>query len=108
MTKLSAKLSSSRTIWQINSSHQIFQPSANKPVKALISNKYNSWFSKQVAQIALRTEPSSVKVSAKFSDIKPLHTQWIVDLYNHVREEKGMIINGFKSAGVNEAIQSAK
>ena len=44
-----------------------FQPSdipatANKPVKAFISIKYNSWFSKQVAQIALRTEPSTVKV----------------------------------------------
>ena len=102
MTKISAKLSLSGTIWQIDIS-------VNKPAKAFISKKYNSWFSKQVsAQVALGTEPSKVKVSAKLSDIKPLHSQWIVDLYNHIREEKDMIINGLKSAGVTEAIQSAQ
>ena len=31
-----------------------------------------------------------------------------MDLYNHIREEKVTIINGFKSAGVTEAIQSAQ
>ena len=76
-----------------------FQPldiSVNKPAKAFISNKYNCWFSKQVSnRLALGTEPSKVKVSAKLSNIKPLHSQWIVDLCSHVREEKEMIINGF-------------
>ena len=89
-----------------------FQPldiSFNKPAKAFISNEYNRWFSKQVsAQFALRTEHSNVKVSAKLSDIKPLHTQWIVNLCNHMRGEKDKIINGFKSTGVTEAIQSAQ
>ena len=78
--------------------------SSSNPAITFISNKYNSWFSKQVsAQLPLGTEPSNVKVSAKL-----LHTQWIVDLYNHMCEEKDTIINGFKSAGVTEAIQSAK
>ena len=31
-----------------------------------------------------------------------------MDLYNHIREEKDMIINGFKSAGVTEVIKSAQ
>ena len=61
-----------------------FQPldvSVNKPAKTFISNKYNSWFSKQVsAQVALATEPSKVKVAPKLSDIKPLHGQWNMDL----------------------------
>ena len=46
-----------------------FQPldvSVNKSSEVFISNKYNSWFSKQVsAQLALGTELSKVKVSAK-------------------------------------------
>ena len=55
--------------------------SVNKPAKTFISNKYNSWFSKQVsAQLALATEPSKVKVAPKHSYIKPLHGQWNVDL----------------------------
>ena len=83
--------------------------SVNKSAKAFISSKYNSWFSKQVsAQLALGTESSKVEVTAKLSDIKPLDTQWIVDPYNYIREEKDTIINGFRSAGVTEAIQSAQ
>ena len=69
-----------------------FQPldvSVNKPTKTFISNKYTSWFEKQVsAQLALATESSKVKVAPKLSYIKPLHGQWNVDLSNHMREEK--------------------
>ena len=54
------------------------------------------------------TEPSKVKVPAGLTYIKSLHAQWIIDLYNHMREEKDAIINGLKSAGVTEAIQSAQ
>ena len=54
------------------------------------------------------TEPSKVKVPATLTYIKSLHAQWIMDLYNHMREEKGTFINGLKSAGVTEAIQSAQ
>ena len=40
--------------------------------------------------------------------MNPLHAQWIVDLYNYMREEKDTIINGFKSAGVTEVIVPAE
>lgn len=89
-----------------------FQPldlTVNKPAKAFISAKYNSWFSQQVSeQLALGIEPSKIKVSSKLSDIKPLHAQWIVDLYHHMYKEKDTIINGFRSAGITEAIQCAQ
>ena len=74
-----------------------------------IFNKYNSWFSKQIsAQLALGTRNLKVTISAKLSDIKQLRVQWIVYLYNHKCKKKHTIINGFKSAGVTEAIQSAQ
>ena len=57
---------------------------------------------------SLQQRLPKVKVSAKLSDIKPLYAQLSEDLCNHMREEKDRIINGFKSAGVNEAIQSAQ
>ena len=89
-----------------------FQPldiSVNKSAKAFISNKCNSWFSKQVfAQLVVATEPSKVKVSPKLSDIKPLHGQWNADPSNHMREEKDTIVNRFKSTDVTEAIPSAQ
>ena len=62
----------------------------------------------ELFQLFITTTSSKVKVSAKLSDIKPLYAQWIEDLCNHMREEKDRIINGFRSAGVNEPIQSAQ
>ena len=34
--------------------------------------------------------------------------QWIVDLYNTLKDDKEMAINDFRSAGITEAIENAK
>ena len=46
-------------------------------------------------------------VSLKLSVIKPLHVKWIVDLYNTLKDDKEIVINGFRSAGIAEAIENA-
>ena len=60
-----------------------FQPldlTVNKAGKAFIQNQYNDWFSDQVArQLKSGKDPTDIKVSSKLSDLKPLHTSWIVD-----------------------------
>lgn len=93
----------------LTNKYQPLDISVNKPTITFISGKYDSWFSKQAsAQLALQIEDSKIKVSAKLFDIKLLHAQWLVDFSNHMCEEKETIINGFKSAGLAEAIQSAQ
>ena len=42
------------------------------------------------------------------SDLKPLHVSWIVGLYEHLKKETGMIIKGFDSAGIAEAVNNAQ
>ena len=88
-----------------------FQPldiSVNKAAKAFIQNKYNEWFSDEVSiQLRRGIDPSDIKISSKLSDLKPLHGSWIVDLYKHLSENKEMIINGFDSAGISEAVKTA-
>ena len=88
-----------------------FQPldiSVNKAAKALIQNVYNEWFSNQVAiQLKHGIDPADVKISSKLSDLKPLHASWIVELYDHLSNEAEMIINGFGSAGITEAVNDA-
>ena len=49
-----------------------------------------------------------VKVSLKVSFIKPLHAKWIFDLYNTLKVDSEMAINGFRSAGITEALENAK
>ena len=80
----------------------------NKKEKSFIQNKYNDLFADQVfTQLQNRKDPTDVKIS-KLSDFKPRHARWIVDWYNNVIKEKLMIVRGFKSAGISEAVQNAE
>ena len=81
----------------------------SKPAKSFISQKYNAWYSDQVArQVADGKTPADVKVSMTLTDIKPLRAQWIVDVYNYLREKRDLIVNGFVAAGISEAVESAQ
>ena len=88
-----------------------FQPldiSVNKAAKTFIQNLYNESFSNQVAiQLKHEIDPADVKISSKLSNLKPLHASWIVELYHHLSNEAEMIINGFDSAGITEAVNDA-
>ena len=50
----------------------------------------------------------NVKVSLKLSVVKSRHAKWIVDLYNTLKGDKEMAINGFRGAGITESIDNAK
>ena len=51
---------------------------------------------------------ADVKVSLKLSVIQPLHAKWIVDLFNTLKADKEMAINGFRRAVITETIVNAK
>ena len=82
-----------------------FQPldlSVNKATKSFIQNKHNDWFANQVfTQLQNGKDPTDVKISS-------IHARWIGDWYNHVIKEKEMIVRGFNSAGILEAVQNAE
>ena len=59
-------------------------------------------------QLRARKTAGDVKVSLKGSLIKPLHAKWIFDLYNTLKDDREMAINGFRSAGIIEALENAK
>ena len=80
--------------------------SANKAANSFISDKYNFWLANKVSK-QLRAEKAAADV-IKLSVIKPLHAKWIVDLYNTLKDNKELAINGFRSAATNEAIENAK
>ena len=51
---------------------------------------------------------SFTQIRVKLSVIKPIHAKWIVYLYNTLKDDKEMEINGFRIAGTTEAIENAK
>ena len=67
---------------------QLLDFTINKTAKAFIQNRYNDWFSDQVArQLKSGNDTTDIKVSLMLSDLKPLHAKWILDLYNHIEGE---------------------
>ena len=88
-----------------------FQPldiTVNKPAKSLISNKYNEWFAEQVAkQLQKGIPPADIQVSLNLGQLKVMHAPWISALYDYLCDQKEIILNGFKAAGITEAVESA-
>ena len=88
-----------------------FQPreiSVNKTAKAFIQNQYNDWFSNKVSvQLKKGTDPADIKITSKLSNLKPLHASWIVDLYKHLSDNQEIIVDGFDSTEISEAVTKA-
>ena len=80
----------------------------NKPAKSFIKEKYNMWHTVQVAkQLNEGKAPADVEVSLNLSEIKPLHAKWIYEMYEYLRGRSDLVLNGFESAGITEAVEKS-
>ena len=70
---------------------------------------YNEWFSNEVAtQLNRGVNLTEVKITSKLSDLKAFHASWIVNFYEHLKKETGVIIKCFDSAGITKAVNNAQ
>ena len=66
------------------------------------------WYTEQVAkQLNEGKAPADVEVSLNLSEIKPLHTKLIYELYEYLRGRSDLVLNGFESAGITEAAEKS-
>ena len=58
--------------------------------------------------IPLRKKVEEIKIEFRLTTLKPLHAKWLVEYYNKITSENGscVIINGWKAAGVYDAIKT--
>ena len=88
-----------------------FQPldiTVNKPAKSFVKDKYNMWYTEQLAkQLNEGKAPADVKVSLNLSEIKSLHAKWIYEMYKYLQGRSDLVLNGFESAGVTEAVEKS-
>ena len=88
----------------------LFQPldlTVNGAAKSYLKRRFTEWFSAMIAKDLDAGKPmEEIEVKLQLSTLKPLHAQWVVDLYNYLTSEKGqeVIANGWRSAGITEAI----
>ena len=91
-----------------------FQPldlTVNGEAKKFLSKKFSLWYSKQIIEGLQKGKPvEEIKVELKLSILKPLHAKWITELYNYLTsaEMKGIILDGWRRAGILDAVENGE
>ena len=78
---------------------QLMDLSINKSVKEFMRGKFRDWFSEQV-QDQLSVGKEITPVDLKMPTMKPLGARWLISLYDYITENKSIVENGFKAAGL--------
>ena len=84
-----------------------FQPlnlTVNREAKRFIKDKFTTWYSDEVKQqIESGGDCTDINVDLRLTVLKPLHTVWLVDLYNHLSSLVGVghIAKRWEKAGIS-------
>ena len=81
--------------------------SISKPAKDFIRDKFRHWYANEVSQgLQNDTKNGVVPVDMQAGVMKELGAKWLVGFYDHVRSNPNLIVNGFKEAGILEALEN--
>ena len=78
--------------------------SINQKAKKCVSYKFNIWYREQLKK---GVASGDVKASMKMSELKPLHTRWIVDMHTYLKQQRETTLKGVEKGGIKEALKSA-
>ena len=85
---------------------RFYQPldlTVNEYAKKFMSRKFNSWYTDQISlQLEKGVPIDEIDIKLHLSLMKPLHTEWITNFYNHMAtpELKKIIESGWLSSCV--------
>ena len=73
----------------------------NGQAKQFLKSKLESWYADQVTkEIEKGTNVYSVNIETKLSVVKPLHARWLISFYDHIQNNREMIIKAFQMEGI--------
>ena len=70
----------------------------NKAAKEFMHCRFREWYASEVQKQLDRGESSPVDL--KMSTMKPLGAKWIESLYDHIKKQDSLVVNGFRAAGI--------
>ena len=80
----------------------------NQKPKKFVTHKFNTCYGDRVSyQLKRGAAPGNGKVSLRMSDLQPLHERWIADMYDYLKQQKRLMLNGFYKAGITGTVNSA-
>ena len=91
-----------------NNMPDLFQPldlNVNGHAKEFLKGKFECWYAQQITnQLESGSSLYHVQVPLKLSVIKPIHTKWLLGLYNHLRNSSDTVMKGFAMAGIKDTL----
>lgn len=86
---------------------QLLDLSINKAAKDFLRDKFRRWYADEVSK-SLQNEPQSelISVDMRAGIMKELGAQWLVAFYDHVCCHPDLVVNGFKEAGITDALEN--
>ena len=75
--------------------------SVNKAAKDFMRKKFREWYATEVQKQLDDGATHISPVDLRMSMMKPLGSRWLVSLYDYIRDHKGIVLNGFKAAGIS-------
>ena len=79
--------------------------SVNKSAKNLLRNCFQSWYAAKIESQMKDGAVTPRPVDMRISVVKPVHAQWLIQLYDHMKSQPQIIINGFRAAGILDKIK---
>ena len=85
-----------------NNMTHLFRPldlTVNGYCKSFMKKKFAEWFVQQFdKQLTLGKRVEDTEMKFHLNEIKPIHTNWLTQFYNHMSTEDGskVVINGWK------------
>ena len=89
----------------------LFQPldlAINGVAKSFLKSKFSEWSSKKIAKALDKDKGQNiheVKVDTTLTIMKPIHAQWIISLYDSLRNDVELTKKSFKESAISLAIK---
>ena len=82
----------------------------NGYAKKFTSRKFSEWYSSQIMKQLDDSKELHINIDLKSSKLKPLHAEWLVELYNQISTAEGqkIIHSAWKASGITEAMKAGK
>ena len=89
----------------MNHSFHPLDLTVNAVAKHFLKDKFLLWYANEVKkQLDEGTKVYKIDIPLKLSILKPIYGRWFLGLYDHLQNNKEIIINSFKSAGITETV----
>ena len=80
--------------------------SINKPFQSEMKKRFQLWYVEEVQKQLKESPTDSVKVDVSAAAIKHKSASWIISTWGEIQDRPELGINGFRKAGVLDAISS--